>query len=108
MLALELLRNSFERAIYTLALGRLSLAIPLWVGKNEEQLCAATTTDTFLRSTSPGPGNPQRKLLMATEMGDQPPIQWALRSLRVVVVVVNTLLTAALEKKLLNYQRLTL
>ena len=35
------------------ALGRLGLAIPLRVGKNEEPLCVAATTDTFPRFTSP-------------------------------------------------------
>ena len=40
------MRNSFEQEIslHTLALSRLSLATPLRVGKNEEQLCVAATT----------------------------------------------------------------
>ena len=33
------------------------------VGKNEEQLCSATTTDTFPRFTSPEPGNLQYLLV---------------------------------------------
>ena len=49
--------------LHTPALGQLSLANPLRVGKDEEQLCAAATTGTFPRSTSPGPGNSQRKLV---------------------------------------------
>ena len=57
------LRNSCELAIYTVALGRLSLAVHLQVGKNEQQLCAAPTTDTFRRFTSPEPKNSQRKLV---------------------------------------------
>ena len=45
-----------EQGIYTrVALGRLSLAIALRVGKNAEQLCAVATTDTSHRFTSPEP-----------------------------------------------------
>ena len=43
--------------LHTLALGRLSPTIPARVHKNGEQLCAAATTDTFTRFTSPEPGN---------------------------------------------------
>ena len=59
--------------------------------KTEEQLCAAVTTETFLRFTSPEPVNLQREAgvwLMAIEMGDRPSTQCALRVVVVVVVVV--------------------
>ena len=44
---------------YRVALGRLSLDIHPRVDKNEEQLCAAATTDTLPRFTSADPGNLQ-------------------------------------------------
>ena len=49
--------------MYAVAQGLLGLAIPLREGKNESQLCAGATTDTFPRFTSPEPGNSQRKLV---------------------------------------------
>ena len=76
--------------LHTIALGRLCLTIQQRVGRNEEQLCAVAavaTTDTFPRLSSPEPGNLQRKL-GASEIGDQPEIQWVLGSLRVIVTVV--------------------
>ena len=48
-----------SRDLHRVALGQLSLAIPPWVRENEEQLCAAETTDMFLRFTSPESGNLQ-------------------------------------------------
>ena len=49
--------------LHTVALDRLSLAIPQWVAKNEGQLWAAATTDTFPQFTCPEPGNSQRRLV---------------------------------------------
>ena len=40
------------------------------LGTNKEQLCAASTTDTFPRFTTPDPWNSQRKLV--SEMEGQP------------------------------------
>ena len=40
------------------------------VGKNEEQLCAAATTDMFPWFTSPEPGDFEDKMVSATEMYD--------------------------------------
>ena len=88
---------------HVIAVGQLGLAIPPRVGKNENQLCAAAATDTFLWFTSPELGNLLRKAgvrLRAIEMVDQSPTQWALRSPRVVVVVL--LLKAASHLSLIN------
>ena len=41
---------------HALVVGRLSQAIPLRLGKNEEQLFAAATTDMFPQFTCPEPG----------------------------------------------------
>ena len=60
---------------HTVALSRLSLAIPQRVGKNEKQLCAAGTTDTFPWFTSPEPEgtrNVSRCQAEGYKMRDQP------------------------------------
>ena len=49
--------------LHTVAVDWLSLTIPLHLGKNEEHLCTAATTDMFSRFTSPEPENVHQKLL---------------------------------------------
>ena len=67
---------------------RISLAIPLQV----EKMSSSVLRQQLARSLGPlAPGKELAALAgvrpSATEMGDQPSTQWALRSLRVVVVV---------------------
>ena len=79
-----------RRNVHTVALGRLGLPIHPREGRNEEQLCAAATSDKLPRFTSPEPCNSQRELVSGSELkkcGEQPKTQMGLKSLRDIVVV---------------------